>query len=426
MPKPIFFLLLAAPFIGIVAFESTGKNLFSYAKIEEWFGQDLNNLPKTPSSQTGNEKVDFKVNPKYNKATQGPRSEEKKLYEKTSEKGLTSTKKIYEKAIEEYRKGNFIAAQKWISSALQKQTLSEEKQKLQILKEKIQLCLLLIADVSKKKKTDAKKIDQILMKNGKKYSGKIVTQTTNSLRIKISYGTITIPKSKIRKILQFSPQEYSQQLQDDFRASIAKTDLKGKRTTMKLFEKFAENNMLFLIPELVQHLERESSSALETMVEYKAKHLYQCYLWSKTMGKKQRAREYQSIIDQFSQTKAFQELKRDEESSQEETEQLARLIPDPPDVEESKSSENSSNFSLDSLMKKGNENYDRGYAHLKKSFPGMPDADEELALAKKEFKKACSYYRKAAQLSPNNEKLKSRLQEAMEFYHHCLKQTRLK
>lgn len=76
-------------------------------------------------------------------------------------------------------------------------------------------------------------------------------------------------------------------------------------------------------------------------------------------------------------------------------------------------------------MLRGDEFYQQGLIHYRRSWPGMKNAAEELEKAKKLFQEAQTAYEKAVETRPDDHLLKDRIQSIQTLIYDCIKRARL-
>lgn len=283
---------------------------------------------------------------------------------------------------------------------------------------KCQAITLLIEDMPQKANFTGK-VTYITMSNGKKYVGKVVENGISNITLQGEWGTFPLPKSRIARQAEVDVEFHRSQLAKKYKVDVRTLSPKNFKGIMDYIEETFADNMPHLIVYMVEILERRNLNLIDDLLEYKAGKIYRSYLWCQTMGQERRARKFRSkILDKYPRTQAAKDIKS--QSMQKAAparvakngSQRTRKLP--------KAEGNASK-----VVGKANKYYSIAFKHLKKSFPGEPNADRELAKAKENFQKACKYYQEALSLQPNNTTLQKQLQQSMEYYHHCIKQTRL-
>lgn len=84
-----------------------------------------------------------------------------------------------------------------------------------------------------------------------------------------------------------------------------------------------------------------------------------------------------------------------------------------------------SNPEVQGILAEADGHYDKAFAEIKLSFPGMPDCDEHLKKALAGFDKAFPLYQKAYEIDPRNGSLSKRLEKCRDLRAHCHKFQRL-
>ncbi|BBM85112.1 tetratricopeptide repeat protein [Candidatus Uabimicrobium amorphum] len=315
-----------------------------------------------------------------------------------------------------YHRGDFFTCLNEINTHVAKNGTSAA---LTEFTRKCEALTLLIEDLPQKANFTGK-VTYITMSNGKKYVGKVVENGVSSITFQGEWGTFPLPKSRIARQAEVDVEFHRSQLAKKYKVDVRTLSPKNFKAIMDYVGETFGDNMPHLIVYMVEILERRNLNLIDDLLEYKAGKIYRSYLWCQTMGQERRARTFRSkILDKYPRTQAAKDLKAQSTQKAATPARVANRRP-----QQTKKLPKARG-KASKIVAKANKYYSTAYKHLKKSFPGQPNADRELAKAKENFQEACKYYQKALSLQPNNTTLQKQLQQSMEYYHHCIKQTRL-
>ena len=268
-------------------------------------------------------------------------------------------------------------------------------------------------------------VDLVEYVNGNLTYGVILEQDSKQIKFKqLNNITGTIPRHRIEKIKSMSRKDAKKHFMKEFQKKKNKAS-SGPKGLYDLIEYSCKYKLTKELHPVLEEMYQKNPNFAKPIHETIAKKIYKKYIWLKAQGKTSESKkQLEYVLGAFKHT-AVASMALEDKDPTRRKKQISQAVEKAKIQPSSSSTKLKPNASAADLVKAGDRYHRTGMKYLKKAQPGAPNADENLAKAKKEFEKAVQTFDKALLKGGDSSLLDAKLEKSSEMLYFCIKQTRL-